>query len=80
MNRFGKLFFVAAVVLVLLSGLGPAAYAEETAQADQAQKGEVVFLLDTSGSMKKQDKDRQAIDAIRQTAYSLPSTYCTGGL
>ena len=78
MNRFGKLFFVAAVVLVLLSGLGPAAYAEETAQADQAQKGEVVFLLDTSGSMKKQDKDRQAIDAIRQTAYSLPSTYCTG--
>lgn len=78
MNRFGKLFFVAAVVLVLLSGMDPAAYAEETDQADQSQKGEVVFLLDASGSMKKQDKDRQAIDAIRQTACSLPSSYRTG--
>lgn len=78
MNRFGKLFFVAAVVFALLSGMDPAAYAEETAQADQATKGEVVFLLDASGSMKKQDKDRQAIDAIRQTAYSLPSSYRTG--
>lgn len=40
--------------------------------------GEVVFLLDTSGSMNKQDQDRLAIDAIRQAAYSLPSNYQVG--
>lgn len=40
--------------------------------------GEVVFLLDTSGSMNKQDRDRLAIDAVRQAAYSLPSNYKVG--
>ncbi len=40
--------------------------------------GEVVFLLDASGSMEKQDKDRLAIDAIRQGVYSLPSGYQAG--
>lgn len=78
MNRFEKLFFSVAFVCTLMIGIAPSAYAEETVQADQAPKGEVVFLLDASGSMKKQDKDRHAIDAIRQTACSLPASYRTG--
>jgi len=40
--------------------------------------GEVVFMLDTSVSMNKQDKDKLAIDAIRQAFYSLPSNYKSG--
>lgn len=44
-----------------------------------AQGGaELVFLLDASGSMNTQDKDRLVIDAIRQMMYSLPSDYQTG--
>lgn len=39
---------------------------------------EIVYLLDTSGSMNTQDKDRLAIDALRQAAYSLPSGYKAG--
>lgn len=42
------------------------------------RSGEVIFLLDTSASMKSQDKKRLAIDAIRQAAYSLPSNYKIG--
>lgn len=39
---------------------------------------EVVFVLDTSSSMNKQDADRLAIDAVRQAVYSLPSNYQVG--
>lgn len=46
--------------------------------ADSPETAEVVFLLDASGSMKTQDKDRLALDAIRQGAYSLPSDYQVG--
>ena len=35
-------------------------------------------LLDTSVSMNSQDQDRAAIEAIRQTLYSLPSGYRSG--
>lgn len=42
------------------------------------QTCEVVFLLDTSSSMNKQDKERLAVDAILQAACSLPSGYSTG--
>lgn len=48
------------------------------AAENHAGDGEVVFLLDTSGSMNTQDKNRDAIDAIRQAAYSLPSNYQAG--
>lgn len=40
--------------------------------------GEVVFLLDTSVSMNKQDKDRLAVTAVRQAVYSLPENYKAG--
>ena len=40
--------------------------------------GEIIFLLDTSASMNAQDRDREAIDAIRQAVYSLPSDYRVG--
>lgn len=39
---------------------------------------EIVFLLDTSESMNKQDKERAAIDAVRQMIYCLPSNYRVG--
>lgn len=46
---------------------------------DPQSKGtEIVFLLDTSESMNKQDKERAAIDAVRQMSYSLPSNYKVG--
>lgn len=44
--------------------------AEETGMA-AAQDSEIVFLLDTSGSMNIQDRDRMVIDAIRQTCGQL---------
>lgn len=44
----------------------------------QADADEVVFLLDTSGSMNTQDKGRGAIDAIRQAVSSLPTGYQAG--
>ncbi len=41
-------------------------------------KGEIIFLLDTSSSMNRQDSDRYVMDAIRQAAYGLPSGYKVG--
>lgn len=38
----------------------------------------IIFLLDTSGSMKSNDPNRLAIDSIAQLIYSLPSNYTTG--
>jgi len=38
----------------------------------------VIFLLDTSGSMKTNDPDRLAIDSIAQLVYSLPTDYKVG--
>lgn len=43
-----------------------------------SSSGEIIFLLDTSASMNAQDRDREAIDAIRQAVYSLPSDYRVG--
>lgn len=42
------------------------------------KEGEIVFLLDASGSMNTQDKDGLAVDAVRQAVYSLPSSYQAG--
>lgn len=47
-------------------------------ELENIHRPEIVFLLDTSVSMNKQDKEREAIDAIRQAAYSVPSHYKTG--
>lgn len=40
--------------------------------------GEVVFLLDSSISMNKENRDKLAIDAVRQAVCSLPSNYKKG--
>ncbi len=76
MNR-KKDIFLAVVILVLLFQTVTAAAEDGTAEY-QRKFGEVVFLLDASGSMNTQDKNRLAIDVIRQAAYSLPSNYKTG--
>ena len=77
MKVLRKMILAAAAVILLLNTL-PVAYAAEKVPVCQTRSGEVVFLLDASGSMNTQDKNRLAIDAIRQTAYSLPSNYRTG--
>jgi Ca-activated chloride channel family protein len=38
----------------------------------------VIFLFDSSGSMKTNDKERLAIDSIAQLTYALPSDYRVG--
>ncbi len=50
----------------------------EEKNGNPSAPGELIFLLDTSASMNAQDRDREAIDAIRQAAYSLPSDYRVG--
>jgi len=52
--------------------------AAEESQETGATDGEVVFLLDASASMNRQDKDRLAIDAVRQGVHSLPGSYRAG--
>ena len=47
-------------------------------QTFDTNDGEVVFMLDTSVSMNGHDKDRLAVDAVRQAFYSLPSNYEAG--
>lgn len=49
-------------------------YAKESVSKDKA----VVFLLDASGSMNTNDRERLAIDSIAQFVYSLPSDYRIG--
>lgn len=55
-------------------------YPSRAAQVKQfdVNDGEVVFLLDASVSMNKQDKDGLAIDAVKQAVYSLPPNYQAG--
>lgn len=65
-----------AMIILLLHATPITSVAEE--KGYRAEEGEIVFLLDTSGSMKTQDEERLAIDAIRQGAYSLPSNYKPG--
>ncbi len=76
MKRKRKIF-LSVVILVLLFQTVTAAGEDGTA-GYQRKSGEVVFLLDASSSMNTQDKNRLAIDVIRQAAYSLPSNYKTG--
>lgn len=78
MRRCQKLLLGIVMVLFIMAtaNISLVSMAENIKYGTKA--GEVVFLLDTSGSMNTQDKNRLAIDAIRQTAYSLPSNYRTG--
>lgn len=45
---------------------------------EQTAGKEVVFVLDSSGSMKSNDPNRLAIDSIAQLVYTLPSDYKAG--
>ncbi|GLC80097.1 vWA domain-containing protein [Lacrimispora brassicae] len=48
------------------------------AEESKSDESEIVFLLDTSLSMKSQDSNYLAIDAIKQMIYSIPSSYKCG--
>lgn len=69
---------VLTVTLIWLLSTCVAIQAKAMPSSSENQTCEVVFLLDTSGSMNKQDKERLAVDAILQAACSLPSGYSTG--
>lgn len=52
-----------------------------TVLADEQTSGKdksIIFLFDSSGSMKTNDADRLAIDSIAQLTYALPSDYRVG--
>lgn len=73
-----KKYILSIGIIVLLVAVTQIAQAEEENKKFNVKAGEVVFLLDTSSSMNTYDKNRLAIDAIRQVAYSLPSNYKAG--
>lgn len=80
MNKWVKITRRIMRVNVILLGiigymfLGIHTYAKESVSKEKA----VVFLLDTSGSMNGNDRERLAIDSIAQFVYSLPSDYQIG--
>ncbi len=59
---------------ILVMSLSFPAYAQEKADEDKS----IIFLLDTSGSMKTNDPERLAIDSIAQLIYTLPTNYRVG--
>ncbi|WP_313156242.1 vWA domain-containing protein, partial [Lacrimispora sp.] len=77
MKIWRKIFLATGMIILLFTVRQITSAAGEN-QGFNAKEGEVVFLLDTSGSMNTYDKKRLAIDAIRQAAYSLPSNYKAG--
>lgn len=64
--------------ILMVMRLGQAKIIMAAGEKYDSQKGEVVFLLDTSISMNDQDKKCDTMEAIRQTMYSLPSDYQVG--
>lgn len=79
MKKHRKILIVIGLaVLFTLAAAGISMADVSVTTENNIGTGEVVFLLDTSGSMNTQDKNRDAIDAIRQAAYSLPSDYKAG--
>lgn len=68
---------VFATLFILMAYHTYPSYAAQVKKFD-TNGGEVVFLLDASISMDKQDKDGLAIDAVRQAVYSLPLSYQAG--
>lgn len=80
-SRSGRKWITVAAVVLMALILLPGAVSEISAAESEVSHNtgsEVVFLLDSSGSMKKQDEGRFALDAVRQAAYSLPSDYQVG--
>lgn len=76
MKNLKRIFLFIGVIMLLLPVRQDTLAAEENHEL-HVRNGEVVFLLDTSGSMNSNDKSRFAIDAIRQAGCSLPSNYKT---
>lgn len=77
MKNLKRIFLFIGVMMLLLPIRQDTLAAEEY-HGQPAKNGEIVFLLDTSGSMNSNDKSRFAIDAIRQAVCSLPSNYKSG--
>lgn len=76
-GRIHRGIIVFTTLFILMAYHVYPSHAAEAKQFD-VNEGEVVFLLDASVSMNKQDKDGLAIDAVRQAVYSLPSNYQAG--
>lgn len=75
MKRGKYLKFMSLIIsLGLFLTLGFPAYAAEETGSDKA----IIFLLDTSGSMKTNDPNRLAADSIAQLIYALPTDYKVG--
>lgn len=69
--------FLFCIIIVCMAFAEEAEFADLTEQ-NASTEAEIVFLLDTSESMKSQDRAMRAVDAIRQGTYSLPSNYLVG--
>lgn len=76
-GRVCRVFIALTTIFVLTLCCVCSCLASDIKQFD-LNDGEVVFLLDTSVSMNKQDKDRMAVDAVKQALYSLPENYQAG--
>lgn len=80
-KKIRKKLFIWIIGILLCSGVFGAIFRTFAGEQDtyvSTKKGELVFLLDTSVSMNTQDLDRRVIEAIRRTAYILPSDYSLG--
>ncbi|SHL03951.1 Ca-activated chloride channel family protein [Anaerocolumna jejuensis DSM 15929] len=66
-----------AVILLFLSVLVMSITVLADEQPESKNKS-VIFLFDSSGSMKTNDENRLAIDSIAQLTYALPSDYRVG--
>lgn len=69
-----KKIWTALSCLILCMIFSQVVFAEGSISADKS----VIFVIDTSGSMKSNDPDRLAVDSISQFIYSLPSDYKAG--
>lgn len=75
-----KMAVITTLIIILLAVQAAFISMAQEIKEASTDNGEVVFLLDTSSSMNTQDKNRLAIDAIRQASYSLPSGYHMGAV
>ncbi len=75
--KIAKRFFLLSLLtlMVVMQSLIAAASPDNSSHIEQKA---VVFVLDASNSMNKNDPDRLAIDSIAQLIYSLPSNYMVG--
>lgn len=64
------IFLILSILVMSITVLAD----EQTSRMDKS----VIFLFDSSGSMKTNDTNRLAIDSIAQLTYALPSDYRVG--